>query len=129
MALKITELNHVQICVSGPAEEASKHFYAGVLGLREIPKPEPLRARAGAWYRLGSIELHLSTEDSAADNHSSRRHICFVVADLSEAEAALCDADIVITPDAQPIEGWRRFYVHDPGGNRIEIAERLATMK
>jgi len=33
-------------------------------------------------------------------------------------------AAIEIIPDNQPIQGWRRFYVRDPGGNRIEIAER-----
>jgi hypothetical protein len=27
--------------------------------------------------------------------------------------------------DRQPIAGWVRFYTRDPGGNRIEIAERL----
>jgi catechol 2,3-dioxygenase-like lactoylglutathione lyase family enzyme len=129
MALEIVEINHVQICVPISAEEASKHFYGAILGLQEIPKPAPLRGRGGAWYRHGSIELHLSTENSAADNRSSRRHICFVVADLTEAEAALRGEDIDIIPDTQPIEGWRRFYVHDPGGNRIEVAERSGAMK
>jgi len=129
MALKIAEINHVQICVPTAAEETSKHFYSAILGLQEIPKPEPLRARGGAWYRQGSIELHLSTENSASDNRSSRRHICFVVASLTQAEAALAEADIEIIPDSQPIDGWRRFYVHDPGGNRIEIAERSGALK
>ena len=124
MTLEITEMNHVQICIPGSAEEASKHFYGAILGLQEIPKPAPLRSRGGAWYRHGAIELHLSVEDLAADNRDSRRHICFVVADLSEAETTMREADVEIIPDNQPIDGWRRFYVRDPGGNRIEIAER-----
>jgi catechol 2,3-dioxygenase-like lactoylglutathione lyase family enzyme len=124
MALEITEINHVQITVPGSAEEASKHFYGAILGLQEIPKPAPLRSRGGAWYRHGAIELHLSVEELAAANRDSRRHICFVVADLTEAETTMQEAAIEIIPDNQPIDGWRRFYVRDPGGNRIEIAER-----
>lgn len=124
MALEIIEINHVQISVPGSAEEASKRFYGAILGLEEIPKPAPLRSRGGAWYRHRTIEVHLSVEDLVADNRESRRHICFVVADLTEAEAAMREAGIEIVPDARPIDGWRRFYVRDPGGNRIEIAER-----
>ena len=129
MPIEITEMNHVQISVPGSAEEASKHFYGAILGLQEIPKPAPLRSRGGAWYRHGAIELHLSLEDLAADNGFSRRHICFVVADLREAETTMREADVEIIPDNQPIDGWRRFYVHDPGGNRIEIAERSGEIK
>lgn len=129
MALQITEINHVQISVPSAAEEASKHFYGAILGLQEIPKPAPLRSRGGAWYRHGTIELHLSVEDLASDNRASRRHICFVVADLTEAEAKMREAGIEIIPDNRPIDGWRRFYVRDPGGNRIEIAERGIEIK
>ena len=129
MALEITEINHVQISVPGSAEKSSKHFYSGILGLQEIPKPVSLRSRGGAWYRHGAIELHLSVEDLAADNWASRRHICFVVADLTQAETTMQEAAIEIIPDNQPIDGWRRFYVRDPGGNRIEIAERSGEIK
>jgi catechol 2,3-dioxygenase-like lactoylglutathione lyase family enzyme len=127
MTLKILELNHVQITVSISAEQASKHFYGTILGLQEIPKPADPRApgsKRGAWYRCGSVELHLSVEDLPADNGASRRHVCLMVANLAEAEATMREAAIEIIPDNQPIEGWRRFYVRDPGGNRIEIAER-----
>jgi catechol 2,3-dioxygenase-like lactoylglutathione lyase family enzyme len=129
MSLEITEINHVQITVPRSLEAASKHFYGALLGLEEIPKPINLRNRGGAWYRLGPVELHLSMEDLAAENRASRRHVCFVVADLTDAEAAMREARIEIIPDDQPIEGWRRFYARDPGGNRIEIAERCGAIK
>jgi catechol 2,3-dioxygenase-like lactoylglutathione lyase family enzyme len=127
MPLEITEFNHVQITVPSSAEQASKHFYGRILGLPEIPKPaNPLspRSKTGAWYRCGSVEVHLSVEDLPVDNSSSRRHVCFMVTNLAEAEATMRAAAIEIIPDNQPIQGWRRFYVRDPGGNRIEIAER-----
>lgn len=39
------------------------------------------------------------------------------------------EASIEIIPDNRPIDGWRRFYVRDPGGNRIEIVERGEGLK
>jgi hypothetical protein len=47
-----------------------------------------------------------------------------MVANLADAEAAMREAGIEIIPDNNPIAGWRRFYIRDPGGNRIEIAQR-----
>lgn len=125
MAFGITELNHIQTTVLSAVEQAAKHFYGTLLGLEEIPKPESLRSRGGAWYRCGPVELHLSIEDLPADNRESRRHVCFVVQNLAEAERATREAGIEIIPDNRPIRGWRRFYIRDPGGNRIEIAERI----
>lgn len=128
MAVEITQIDHVQVTVPSTAEEVSKQFYGAVLGLEEIPKragPRSPRSQRGAWYRCGTVELHLSVEDSPADNRSSKRHVCFMVTNLAEAEATMREAAIEIIPDNQPIEGWRRFYVRDPGGNRIEIAERV----
>ena len=80
--------------------------------------------RGGAWYRLGRIEIHLSVEDEAVSNPESKRHICYLVGDLGSAEAELKRAGVEILPDERPIKGWKRFYVRDPGGNRIEIAEQ-----
>ena len=129
MAIGLVEINHIQITVPGSAEEASKHFYREVLGLEEIPKPASSKARGGAWFRQGPIEVHLSVEAAATENHSSRRHICYLVADLTEAELQLRSAGIQIIPDARPIDGWKRFYVRDPGENRIEIAQRVESLR
>lgn len=124
MAIEITEINHVQITVTRELEEASKRFYGEALGLEEIPKPGESAKRGGAWYRCGAVELHLSIEASATANAESKRHVCYMVRDVARAERALREAGVEIIPDDQPIEGWLRFYVRDPGGNRIEIAQR-----
>ena len=129
MAIGILEINHVQITVPGPAEETSTRFYRDVLGLEEIPKPASSKGRGGAWFRQGSVEVHLSVEDAATGNNSSRRHICYLVADLAEAERRLANAGVEIIPDDRPIVGWKRFYVRDPGANKIEIAQRLETRR
>jgi len=124
MIIEITELNHVNVTVPKSAEEAAKHFYGSVLGLRQIPKPEGSRVSIGAWYQLAGVQLHLSVEYGAGDNSNSRRHVCVMVEDLICAEQRLRDAEVEILPDERPVRGWLRFYVRDPGGNLIEIAER-----
>jgi catechol 2,3-dioxygenase-like lactoylglutathione lyase family enzyme len=129
MAIGIVEINHIQITVPKAAEEASKRFYREMLGLEEIPKPGNSTGRGGAWFRQGSVEVHLSVEDAAAENNSSRRHICYLVADLAEAATRLRNAGIEILPDDRPISGWKRFYVRDPGANKIEIAQRLESTR
>jgi catechol 2,3-dioxygenase-like lactoylglutathione lyase family enzyme len=128
MALDILEINHVNITVPKDEEDAAKRFYGKVLGLEEIPKPASKNGPAkpeGAWYRQGALQLHLSVEE-ASNHHQSKRHICYLVSDLAEAEAELRRAGIEIFLDLKPVEGWPRFYVRDPGGNRIEIAQRTS---
>ncbi|HKR58397.1 MAG TPA: VOC family protein [Pyrinomonadaceae bacterium] len=122
MTISILFLQHVNVRVRPDVEDAAKNFYGKLLGLREIPKPEDLKARGGAWYQIGGVQLHLS-RDGAADNEGSKRHFCFYVADLEQAQQQLASAGVEILPDDQPIPGQPRFYVRDPGGNLIEVAE------
>jgi catechol 2,3-dioxygenase-like lactoylglutathione lyase family enzyme len=128
MSIGIIEINHIQITVPPSAEEASKHFYRDLLGLEEIPKPGG-SARGGAWFRQGPVEIHLSLEETATSNDLSRRHVCYMVADLTDAETRLIAAGIEIIPDERPMAGWKRFYVRDPGANKIEIAQRLEPVR
>ncbi len=125
MAVTIEAIDHVQITVPKAAEAAAKRFYGEVLGLEEIPKPAVLAGRGGAWFQKGTLQVHLSVEEGVLEgNHASRRHVCYMVADLEEAEREMRAAGVEIIPDNQPVEGWLRFYVRDPGGNRLEIAQR-----
>jgi catechol 2,3-dioxygenase-like lactoylglutathione lyase family enzyme len=126
MSLKLESIDHVQVTVPRRAETEAVRFYDSVLGLERVKKPAPLARNGGAWYRLGSLEVHLSPEDDAALVPASKRHVCFVVADLQDAERELSRQGVEVIPDRQPIPGWTRFYIFDPGGNRIEIAQRIA---
>jgi catechol 2,3-dioxygenase-like lactoylglutathione lyase family enzyme len=116
--------HHVNITVPRELEDAAKHFYGSVMGLVEVPKPAESRGRGGAWYQLGEMQLHLSIEDGLGENCISKRHVCYTVANLLEAEEKFRDAGVEILPDDIPTPGWSRFYVRDPGGNRLEIAQR-----
>ncbi len=123
MSAGIITFHHVNVTVPRALEQAAKDFYRSGLGLDEVPKPEASRGRGGAWYQLGSVQLHLSLEDSG-EKQSSTRHICFVVEDLQRAQEHLGGAGVEILPDPRPVPGTHRFYVRDPGDNLIEIAQR-----
>ena len=70
------------------------------------------------------MQVHVSLEDvEVASNRASKRHVCYMVASLTEAERSLRAAGVEILPDPNPEPGWNRFYVRDPAGNRIEVAE------
>ena len=121
-------IHHVNVTVPRALESQAKYFYGVVMGLQEVPKPQESRGRGGAWYQLGPLQLHLSIEDGEngedglGESCISKRHVCYTVTDLAQAEKKFRDAGVEILPDDIPTPGWSRFYVRDPGGNRLEIA-------
>ena len=117
----VTQLHHVNVTVPAELETATKEFYGSVLGLQQVPKP-PGSRQSGAWYQIGATQLHLSVEDEVGGSPSSR-HVCFTVDDLAATENRFRDAGVEIVPDARSVPGSRRFYVRDPGGNQLEIAQ------
>ena len=125
MSIGIVEINHVNIRVPKAVEEATKQFYTKVVGLAEIEKPGESKKRGGAWFVCGALQLHLSLADGEA-NDASKRHICYLVASLAEAESQFRNAGVEIIADDMPVAGWQRFYVRDPGGNLLEIAQKLS---
>jgi catechol 2,3-dioxygenase-like lactoylglutathione lyase family enzyme len=115
---EIVRLDHVQLAMPPGLEEQAEAFYSGVLGLERVPKPAPLAARGGCWFRHGNVALHLGVEE---DFRPARKaHPALVVDDLA-AMAAACEAagiDVRPDPDGEPGRG---VYVDDPFGNRIEL--------
>ena len=91
--------------------------------LKEIPKPIELQGRGGAWYELGGVQLHLSAKAEAVSGQA-KGHVCYTVADVALAEERLREESVEIIPDDQPVAGKPRFYVRDPGGNLIELAQK-----
>lgn len=120
----VTALHHVNVTVPADLETAAKTFYGVVLGLEQIPKPATSR-QSGAWYEIGQNQLHLSVEREANGGLRSG-HICFAISDLTEAEQKFRDAGVEIIADPRPNPNSPRFYVRDPGGNLLEIAQASA---
>jgi catechol 2,3-dioxygenase-like lactoylglutathione lyase family enzyme len=109
--------HHVQLAMPHGAEAAAR-FYAGVLGLAEIAKPPALTGRGGVWFRAGALELHLGVDD---DFRPARKaHPAILVEDLDGLAAHLQAHDIQVRPDAN-LPGYRRFYLDDCFGNRLEF--------
>lgn len=114
----ITALHHVQLSVAAGSEPALRRFYGGMLGMIEVPKPAALAARGGTWFRSGSGELHLGVE---ADFRPARKaHPGLLVDDLDAIVARLVEAGHGVRPD-DLLPGYRRCYVDDPCGNRLEL--------
>jgi len=125
MTIGIVQLDHVNVVVPKALETAAKDFYGSILGLQEIPKPVELQGRGGAWYQLGAVQLHLSAKADAVAGQTRKGHVCYTVADVAQAQERLTAAGIEIIPDDQPIPGKPRFYLRDPGGNLIELAQAV----
>lgn len=117
-------LSHVNITISKDGEETARSFYGKLLGIREIPKPEPLRARGGVWFDAGRCELHLSIEEQRGDV-DTQRHFGLECTDVDGLSTRLAAAGVRI--DSGRPAPWKRLFVHDPFGNRIEIHEPGAT--
>src|SRR5690606_31295158 len=116
-------IDHVQLAMPEGGEDRAREFYAGVLGLSEVPKPAPLAVNGGAWFRSGEVELHLGREH---DFRPARKaHPALVVRDLDRL-AVTCRAYGTDVTWDEHYPGVRRFYVDDPFGNRLEIMQAPA---
>lgn len=113
-------LSHVNVTMPPGSEVAARWFYGTLLGLVEIPKPVSMRARGGVWYDAGGIDVHISGED-VPGSPDTYRHFGLECADIDGVRTKLTEAGIP-TEDGRPAP-WRRFFVRDPFGNRIEIHE------
>jgi catechol 2,3-dioxygenase-like lactoylglutathione lyase family enzyme len=119
-AVMFTGLHHMQLAMPRGEEDRARAFFVDVLGMAEIDKPPVLAARGGAWFRAGSLELHLGVED---DFRPARKgHPGILVDDLEAVAARVETTGQDVSWDAD-FPGFRRFYAHDPFGNRLEFLE------
>ena len=114
----ILGIDHVQVAIPRGGEAQARAFYAGLLDLEEIPKPEPIRARGGVWFRAGAQELHLGVEEPFAT--ARKAHPGLVASDLDAVRARLAGAELGFEDDDK-IAGVDRLFVADPFGNRLEL--------
>ncbi len=114
----IVGLHHVQLAVPAGSEPALREFYGGVLGMIEVTKPAALAARGGAWFRSGAVELHLGVD--ARFRPAGKAHPALLVDDLDALTTRLTEAGQDVRWD-DLLPGYRRCYVEDPCGNRLEL--------
>jgi catechol 2,3-dioxygenase-like lactoylglutathione lyase family enzyme len=127
---QVKAIDHINIQVPLDKEGDAKRLYGELLGMKIS---EENRQDPGAHYYIcdgNPLELHLGICDDAdaARNLGLRRHIALQVLDVmaifesvDRAGFAIEDAETV---RAQARNGaLKRFFVRDPGDNRIEIME------
>src|SRR5438270_10664671 len=111
---EIERLDHVAIDVTDVAR--SRQFFAEVLGLREIPRPESFTF-GGAWFQVGPEVLHLVVRDGPPAR--GKHHFALWVSDVHAAARHVEAAGFQVTwDDRYKIPGIDRFFVFDPDGNR-----------
>lgn len=118
--MTILAIDHVQLAMPPGGEDAARGFYAGLLGLGEVPKPPALAARGGCWFENASVKLHLGVE--ADFRPAKKAHPALLVDDLAGLASRLAAAGQGFTLD-DAREGTVRGYVEDPFGNRIELVQ------
>jgi catechol 2,3-dioxygenase-like lactoylglutathione lyase family enzyme len=118
--MMMQRLHHVQLAMPRGEEEAARGFYVSVIGMMEIPKPEALAQRGGAWFHAGGVDLHLGVEDEFRP--ARKAHPAMLVDDLDDLVARLTAAGQRPTVDAE-FPGFRRIYAADSFGNRLEFLE------
>ncbi|POX41584.1 glyoxalase [Streptomyces sp. Ru73] len=117
----ITGLDHVQLAAPPGSEGALTAFYEGVLGMTRVPKPPALAGRGGVWFEAGTVRLHLGIDRDFRP--SAKAHPGVLVTGIDAFAARLADRGADVTWD-DALPGHRRFYAHDPVGNRLEFLER-----
>ena len=110
-------IDHVQLAIPVGAEDEARSFYAGLLGLTEVPKPPILAARGGAWFEAGATIVHVGVEDDFAP--ARKAHPALLVEGLH----AFVDRTGLHVRWSDEIPGTVRCHLHDPFGNRIELVE------
>ena len=120
--MTVIGIDHVQVAAPRGCEDEARAFYGGLLGLEELPKPEPLRDRGGVWFRAGGQELHVGVEEPFRP--ARKAHPGLVVNDLEALEASLAAVGVRLERDTS-VEGAARGHVADPFGNRLELRQQL----
>jgi catechol 2,3-dioxygenase-like lactoylglutathione lyase family enzyme len=115
----ITGLDHVQLAAPRGCEEQARSFYAGVLGLAELPKPQALRARGGVWFAVGEQQLHVGVEEPFAPARKAHAALRVTACGLDDLAARVRAAGAPV--DWDDALATRRFFTADPFGNRLEL--------
>jgi catechol 2,3-dioxygenase-like lactoylglutathione lyase family enzyme len=120
--MAVVGIDHVQLAIPAGGEDQARGFFAGLLGMAEVPKPASLSA-SGCWFMGGTVQLHIGIDPDFRP--AKKAHPALLVDDLAGLRERLAAAGCVIRED-KPVAGYARFFTEDPFGNRIELMERVA---
>ena len=119
--MDVSRCLHAAILVSDL--ERAEHFYGQVLGLEKVDRALKF---PGAWYEVGSFQIHLMTNPNPAtalqdpEKWGRNRHVAFGVTNLEAAKETLLANGCPIQTSAS---GRAALFTQDPDGNIIELSE------
>jgi len=126
--LQVKNLDHVTLVVKDL--DRSREFYAGVLGMEEVPRPA--FSFDGLWFQAGITQIHLILEHAesgpagnAVPDHrvkSRTHHVAFLVDDATFAAKKLEEMGIPLISGPRPRpDGAVQVFLSDPDGHVIEV--------
>jgi catechol 2,3-dioxygenase-like lactoylglutathione lyase family enzyme len=115
--------NHAQISVPPDTAQQVRAFYGKLLGLPEIPVPIALQGRGLIWFKVGDRELHVAIEEDV-DRTATRAHLAYEVDNIAKLRGRLASERLELIEQPK-IEGFDRFHIRDPFGNRVEFMGRV----
>ncbi|KYG29316.1 VOC family protein [Alkalihalobacillus trypoxylicola] len=124
-------LHHVSLNVKNL--EQSKNFYQNIIGLKELERPN--FGFPGAWYEIGSQQLHLIVEGDAYleksnDLNSKHDHFAIRVESYFNTLAYLKEKKLEVEENPMSASGFAQIFCKDPDGNLIEFhVERESYLK
>ena len=127
MKINFKRLDHIQLCIPIGKEDEARTFYSGILGLKEIEKPDSLKPNGGLWFAIADIQLHIGVENASASlsmTSKSKRHPAFEIENTDEVKKYLIDAGVKVKEET-PVPGQKRFSFLDPFENRIEFLQKI----
>lgn len=126
--LQVHEFDHITIIVADL--EATRQFYVDLLGMQECPRPA--FDFAGAWFQVGSVQIHATVSDEKSglagwgdrqvQSISRGHHFAFKVTDVHAAHARIVELGVEVGdgPKKRP-DGAHQLYIYDPDGHLVEL--------
>ena len=126
--VQVKNIDHVTLVVKDL--DRSRKFYAGLLGMEEVPRPN--FSFEGLWFQAGFTQIHLILEHSEsgpAGNPDLRdlvktrtHHLAFLVEDATEAAKRFKEKGIPLISGPKPRpDGAIQVFLHDPDSHVIEV--------
>ncbi|MEW9668296.1 VOC family protein [Ammoniphilus sp. 3BR4] len=121
--IQYENIHHVSLIVTDL--EKAKAFYSQVLALQEIPRPD--FNFPGAWYQIGSQQLHLIVHPAAQTLRTKGGidtkdgHFALRVKDYHRTVEWLKNMAVEMVLKPNSTAGFSQIYCCDPDGNVIEF--------
>ncbi|WP_417898145.1 VOC family protein [Bacillus haimaensis] len=123
--IQLENFHHVSLSVTDI--EKSKHFYGTVLGFPELERPD--FDFPGAWYQVGTAQLHLIQNSEAETLRTSNKldsrdgHFAVRVKSYDETLKYLQEKGLEVKAKPESKSGFKQIFCMDPDRNLIEFNE------